>query len=75
MDAIKLFLIIIIIMSISLAAVHFWVFICDTIIGGIKRVFGFKKKKINWHTIDNDTIKKQDDITTAEKVVQENETL
>lgn len=46
---------------ISFIAMHFWVFICDCLIGGIKRLFGFNKKKtINWHTLDKKEEKKTD---------------
>lgn len=59
LEIIKLVVIVIIGMTISLAAIHFWVFICDTIFGGIKRLFGFKKKKVNWHTLDGNTEQKK----------------
>lgn len=64
MEHVKLIAIILLLMTVSFVAIHFWVFICDCIIGGIKRLFGFSKKKerIHWHTLDEDKDMKKEDI-------------
>lgn len=58
-EIIRLVVVVIIGMTISLIAIRFYVFICDSIFGGVKRLFGFKKKKINWHTLEGTTEQKK----------------
>lgn len=63
-EIVKLIIVVMVLMTILLAVAHFWVFICDTLFGGIKRLFGFKKKTINWHTLDETNVVKEEDMTT-----------
>ena len=54
MDIIRIIIALGVAILVSFIAMHSWVFICDFIIGGIKKIFRIEKKEnINWHSLDN----------------------
>lgn len=52
MDIFNIALVLFILVIVSCAIGHFWIFICDFFFKGLKKIFHIRKKeKINWHPI------------------------
>lgn len=63
-------------MVLSFFATRSWVFLCDMVVGGIKRLFGFKKKNmINWHTLQEKQEVDAEEIKQRKSNIYENEHL
>ncbi|MEG0275593.1 MAG: hypothetical protein RR630_01045 [Coprobacillus sp.] len=77
MDIVGIMIVLGVCILISFIAMHFWVFICDNIIGGLKRLFHIgKKENINWHSLDEKTENiSKDSIKQSKEDISENERL
>lgn len=63
----EVFLIVLGGMVVSFLAVRVWVFIVDTFFGGLKKLNPFRKKNtMTWHTLNETTERKKEEILKKE---------
>lgn len=62
-------------LAFSFIAVHLWIAFWDTVGKGIKRLFGIKPKKVNWHELNTNNIQVRDkeDCKVKKEIVETRE--
>lgn len=56
----------------SFLAIRLWIFIVDTFFKGLKYLNPFRKKeKINWHTLDDDTVETKEQKRQATEYIDD----